>query len=166
MSAPTPAEGATVTAPRTGLPAPAFTLPATGGQSLSLHEFKGKNLVLYFYPRDSTPGCTTEGQEFRDLYPAFQRHNTAILGVSRDSLKAHENFKAKQGFPFELLSDQEERLCRLFAVIKEKNMYGKMVQGIERSTFLIDASGVLRQEWRKVKVAGHAAAVLDAVKQL
>lgn len=155
-----------MSAPAIGKKAPPFSLPATGEQTISLQEFKGKNLVLYFYPKDSTPGCTTEGQNFRDLYPEFQRFNTEVLGVSRDSIKAHENFKAKQGFPFELLSDKEEELCRLFDVIKEKNMYGKKVMGIERSTFLIDAKGVLRQEWRKVKVAGHAAEVLEAVKQL
>jgi peroxiredoxin Q/BCP len=155
-----------MSAPTIGKKVPAFSLPATGGQTLALKDFKGKNLVIYFYPKDSTPGCTTEGQEFRDLYPQFQQLNTGILGVSRDSLRAHENFKAKQAFPFELLSDQEEVLCTLFDVIKEKKLYGKTHMGIERSTFLIDAKGVLRQEWRKVKVAGHAAAVLDAVKQL
>lgn len=155
-----------MSAPTIGKKVPAFSLPATGGQTIALKDFKGKNLVIYFYPKDSTPGCTTEGQEFRDLYPQFQQLNTGILGVSRDSLKAHENFRAKQAFPFELLSDQEEALCALFDVIKEKKLYGKTHMGIERSTFLIDTKGVLRQEWRKVKVAGHAAAVLEAVKQL
>jgi peroxiredoxin Q/BCP len=155
-----------MSAPTIGKKAPAFNLPATGKQTLALKEFKGKNLVLYFYPKDSTPSCTTEGQEFRTLYPEFQRLNTEILGVSRDSLKAHENFRARQEFPFDLLSDQHEQLCQLYDVIKEKNMYGKKVLGIERSTFLIDATGVLRQEWRKVKAAGHAAAVLEAVKLL
>lgn len=149
-----------------GKKVPAFALPATGGQTLALKDYQGKNLVIYFYPKDSTPGCTTEGQEFRDLHAEFARLNTAILGVSRDSVKSHENFKAKQGFPFELLSDADETLCRLFDVIKEKNMYGKTVMGIERSTFLIDAKGVLRAEWRKVKAAGHAAEVLAAVKTL
>jgi len=149
-----------------GKKVPAFTLPATGGQPLGLKDFKGKNLVIYFYPKDSTPGCTTEGQEFRDLHAEFKRLNTAILGVSRDSVKSHENFKAKQEFPFELLSDTEETLCQLFDVIKEKNMYGKKVLGIERSTFLIDSKGMLRAEWRKVKAAGHAAAVLAAVQAL
>jgi len=149
-----------------GKKVPAFSLPATGGDELALKDFKGRNLVLYFYPKDSTPGCTTEGQAFRDLAAKFDKLNTAILGVSRDSLKSHENFKAKQGFSFELLSDADETLCRLFDVIKEKNMYGKKVMGIERSTFLIDAKGVLRAEWRKVKVAGHAEAVLEAVKAL
>lgn len=155
-----------MTTPRIGQPAPVFTLHATGGQTLSLSDLKGKNLVLYFYPRDSTPGCTIEGQEFRDLYPEFQKLNTVILGVSRDRLQSHEKFKGTHAFPFELLSDEDEQLCRLYDVIKEKNMYGKKVLGIERSTFLIDTAGVLRQEWRKVKVAGHAAAVLEAVKHL
>ncbi|WP_127477607.1 peroxiredoxin [Sulfurivermis fontis] len=149
-----------------GKKVPTFALPATGGRTLGLKDYKGRNLVIYFYPKDSTPGCTTEGQEFRDLHAEFERLNTAILGVSRDSVKSHENFKAKQDFPFELLSDSEETLCRLFDVIKEKNMYGKKVMGIERSTFLIDAQGVLRAEWRKVKAAGHAAEVLAAVQNL
>jgi peroxiredoxin Q/BCP len=145
---------------------PDFSLPATGGQTLGLKDFKGKNLVIYFYPKDSTPGCTTEGQDFRDHYAEFQQLNTEILGVSRDGIKSHENFKAKQGFPFELLSDADETLCQLFDVIKEKNMYGRQVMGIERSTFLIDAKGTLRQEWRKVKVADHVAEVLKAVQEL
>jgi peroxiredoxin Q/BCP len=143
-----------------------FTLPATGEQKLSLNDFKGKKLVLYFYPKDSTPGCTTEGQDFRDAKAKFSRQNTAILGVSRDSLRSHENFKAKQQFNFDLLSDADEELCKQFDVIKMKNMYGKQVRGIERSTFLIDEGGVLRQEWRKVKVKGHVDEVLDAVKAL
>ena len=149
-----------------GKKVPAFSLPATGDGELGLKDFKGRNLVLYFYPKDSTPGCTTEGQAFRDLYKKFEKLNTAIIGVSRDSVKSHENFKAKQGFPFELLSDSAETLCQLFDVIKEKNMYGRKVMGIERSTFLIDAKGVLRAEWRKVKVDGHAEEVLQAVKTL
>lgn len=149
-----------------GKKVPNFSLPATGDQEISLKDLKGKNVVLYFYPKDSTPGCTTEGQDFRDNYKAFQQHNTEILGVSRDGIKSHENFKAKQEFPFELLSDKEEALCQLFDVIKEKNMYGKKVMGIERSTFLIDSKGVLRQEWRKVKVKGHVEEVLEAVKNL
>ena len=149
-----------------GKKAPAFSLPATGERTLALKDLKGKNLVLYFYPKDSTPGCTTEGQNFRDLYAEFQQLNTEILGVSRDSIKRHENFKAKQAFPFDLLSDEEELLCDLFDVIKEKKLYGKTYMGIERSTFLIDAKGVLRQEWRKVKVKGHVDEVLEAVKQL
>ncbi len=149
-----------------GKKVPAFRLPATGGQEISLADCKGKNLVLYFYPKDSTPGCTTEGQDFRDKIHTFRRRNTIILGVSRDSLKSHENFKAKHAFPFELLSDGDEKLCRLFDVIKEKNMYGRKVMGIERSTFLIDDKGVLRQEWRKVKVPGHVEDILEAIKAL
>jgi peroxiredoxin Q/BCP len=155
-----------MSAPTIGKKAPAFSLPATGDQNIALKELKGKNLVLYFYPKDSTPGCTTEGQNFRDHYKEFQKLNTEILGVSRDSLKRHENFKAKQGFPFELLSDEEEVLCQKFDVIKEKKLYGKTFMGIERSTFLIDEKGVLRAEWRKVKVKGHVDEVLEAVKQL
>jgi len=145
---------------------PAFELPATGEQTLKLADFKGKKLVIYFYPKDSTPGCTTEGQDFRDDYNKFKHANTVVLGVSRNSIKSHENFKAKQEFPFDLLSDKEETLCTLFDVIKEKNMYGKKVMGIERSTFLLDEKGVLRQEWRKVKVAGHVDEVLAAAKAL
>ena len=143
-----------------------FKLPATGDREISLNDFKGKNVVLYFYPKDSTPGCTPEGQDFRDAKARFTRQNTVVLGVSRDSLKSHENFKAKQKFNFDLLSDAEEKLCNQFDVIKMKNMYGKQVRGIERSTFLIDEKGVLRQEWRKVKVKGHVEEVLDAVKSL
>jgi peroxiredoxin Q/BCP len=149
-----------------GKPVPDFTLPATGGKDISLSDFRGKNVVIYFYPKDSTPGCTTEGQDFRDSIHTFRRRNTVILGISRDSIKSHENFKAKQEFPFELLSDAEEQACRLFDVIKEKNMYGRKVLGIERSTFLIDAEGVLRREWRKVTVSGHVEEVLEAVKAL
>ena len=145
---------------------PDFELPATGEQTIKLSELAGKKVVLYFYPRDSTPGCTTEGQNFRDNIDAFNAANAVILGVSRDSIKTHENFKAKQAFPFELLSDKEETLCGLFDVIKEKNMYGKKVMGIERSTFLIDEKGVLRQEWRKLKVPGHVDEVLAAVENL
>jgi len=149
-----------------GKKVPNFELPATGEQTIKFSALKGKKLVIYFYPKDSTPGCTTEGQDFRDSHNTFKRANTVILGVSRDSLKSHENFKAKQEFPFELLSDKEETLCALFDVIKEKNMYGKKVMGIERSTFLIDAKGVLRHEWRKLKVPGHVAEVLEAAKAL
>lgn len=149
-----------------GKKVPAFRLPATGEQEITLADCKGKNLVLYFYPKDSTPGCTTEGQDFRDRIHTFRRRNTIILGVSRDSLKSHENFKAKHALPFELLSDIDEKLCRLFDVIKEKNMYGRKVMGIERSTFLIDDKGVLRREWRKVKVPGHVEDVLEAIKAL
>ena len=143
-----------------------FSLPATGNNQLSLEDFKVRNLVLYFYPKDSTPGCTLEGQHFRDKHELFREHNTEILGVSRDSLKAHGNFKAKQGFPFELLSDQDETLCRQFDVIHEKNMYGRKFMGIVRSTFLIDRQGILRQEWRKVRVKGHVDEVLEAVRAL
>ncbi len=143
-----------------------FSLPATGDNPLSLEDFKGRNLVLYFYPKDSTPGCTLEGQNFRDKYELFREHNTEILGVSRDNLKAHGKFKAKQEFPFELLSDQDETLCRQFDVIREKNMYGRKFMGIVRSTFLIDGAGILRQEWRKVRVKGHVDEVLDAVRAL
>ena len=149
-----------------GKKVPDFTLPATGDQDIALSAFRGKNVVLYFYPKDSTSGCTTEGQNFRDKIATFRRRKTAILGVSRDSIKSHENFKEKQAFPFELLSDADEKLCKLFDVIKEKNMYGRKVMGIERSTFLIDDKGVLRREWRKVKVPGHVDEVLEAVKEL
>ena len=141
-----------------------FSLPATGDKTLSLADFKGKNLVLYFYPKDSTPGCTLEGQNFRDSYAEFQKTGTEILGVSRDSLKRHENFKAKQNFPFDLLSDEDETLCKQFDVIHEKNMYGRKVLGIVRSTFLIDGKGILRREWRKVRVKGHVDEVLEAAK--
>ena len=143
-----------------------FKLPATGDQDIKLSDLRGNSVVIYFYPKDSTPGCTTEGQDFRDNHTKFKRQKTVILGISRDSLRSHENFKAKQNFPFELLSDADEKACAIFDVIKEKNMYGKKVMGIERSTFLIDADGVLRQEWRKVKVKGHVEEVLDAVKAL
>jgi len=143
-----------------------FSLPATGDKTLSLKDFKGSNLVLYFYPKDSTPGCTLEGQDFRDRFEAFEDANTAILGVSRDSLKSHENFQAKQKFPFDLLSDSDEALCRQFDVIREKNMYGRKVMGIERSTFLIDGKGILRREWRKVRVKGHVDDVLAAAQSL
>ena len=145
---------------------PAFKLPATGDQEFSLNSLKGKNIVIYFYPKDSTPGCTREGQDFRDNYLKFRRQNCIILGVSRDSIKSHEKFKAKQEFQFELLSDADETLCKIFDVIKMKNMYGKQVRGIERSTFLINDKGVLKQEWRKLKVDGHVDEVLDAVRQL
>ena len=145
---------------------PDFTLPATGGQTFNLAAQAGKIVVIYFYPKDSTPGCTTEGQQFRDLHDQFQAAGAVILGISRDSLKSHENFKAKQAFPFELGSDADETVCNLFGVMKLKNMYGKQVRGIERSTFVIDRSGVLRREWRGVKVPGHVQEVLDFVKTL
>jgi peroxiredoxin Q/BCP len=131
-----------------------FELPATSGHSFKLSDYIGKNLIVYFYPKDSTPGCTTQGMQFRDLYSELQAASTEIVGVSRDSLKSHENFKAKFSFPFELLSDSEEKACQIFDVIKMKNMYGKQVRGIQRSTFVINKDGVLIQEWRKVKVAG------------
>ena len=149
-----------------GKKVPDFSLPATGDQAIALSDYRGKNVVLYFYPKDSTPGCTTEGQDFRDKIHTFRRRNTVILGISRDSVKSHENFRAKQQFPFELLSDADEKACRLFDVIKEKNMYGRKVMGIERSTFLIDDKGVLRREWRKVKVKGHVEEVLEAIREL
>lgn len=151
---------------KVGNKVPDFSLPATGGQTVKLSDLRGKNVVLYFYPKDNTPGCTLEGQNFRDNIRRFRARNTVVFGVSRDSLKSHEKFREKQCFPFELLSDEDEKLCRMFDVIKEKNMYGKKVMGIERSTFLIDKDGKLRQEWRKVKVDGHVDAVLDAVKNL
>jgi len=141
-----------------------FKLPATGDKTISLNDYKGKKVVLYFYPNDSTPGCTTQGQDFRDAKARFTRQNTIIIGVSRDSLKSHENFKARQKFNFDLLSDTDEALCEQFDVIKMKNMYGKKVHGIERSTFLIDENGVLQQEWRKVNVKNHVEEVLEAVK--
>ena len=141
-------------------------LPATGGKELSLAAFRGQKVVLYFYPKDSTPGCTTEAQQFRDLFPDFAKAGCAVLGVSRDSLRSHENFKQKQNLPFDLLSDSEERLCEQFSVIKEKKLYGKLVRGIERSTFVIDDLGQLRKEWRGVKAPGHAQEILDFVKTL
>jgi peroxiredoxin Q/BCP len=143
-----------------------FTLPATGDQEISLSDLKGKNVVIYFYPKDSTPGCTTEGQDFRDNIEAFEKANTVILGVSRDGIKSHENFKSKQCFPFELLSDKDESLCRQFDVIKLKKNYGREYMGVERSTFLIDGAGKLVQEWRAVKVKGHVAEVLQAAQAL
>ena len=143
-----------------------FLIAATSEKTVKLSDLKGKQVVIYFYPKDSTPGCTTEGQGFRDHYADFQAANTEIFGVSRDSLKSHENFKAKQGFPFELLSDKDEALCQLFDVIKLKKLYGKEYLGVDRSTFLIDKDGVLRHEWRGVKVPGHVEAVLEQAKAL
>ena len=141
-----------------------FALPSTGGKTFRLSESKAKLLVVYFYPKDDTPGCTTEGLNFRDLYPEFRKAGCEILGVSRDSLRSHENFKAKMAFPFDLLSDEDEKVCSLFGVIKMKNMYGKQVRGIERSTFVLDSKHVVRREWRGVKVPGHVQEVLDFVK--
>lgn len=143
-----------------------FKCPATGDQTIRLKDLRGQNVVLYFYPKDATPGCTTEGQDFRDLYAKFRRTNTVIFGCSRDSLASHEKFKARHEFPFDMLSDEDETVCRKFDVIKEKSLYGRKFMGIERSTFLIDADGKLRREWRKVKVKGHAAEVLEAAKEL
>ena len=148
-----------------GLNVPDFTVPATGGE-FTLSAYRGKSVVLYFYPKDNTPGCTTESTQFRDMHAKFQKLGCGIYGISRDSLKSHENFKAKFEFPFDLLSDTEEKACALFGVIKMKNMYGKQVQGIERSTFLIDREGRLACEWRKVSVKGHVAKVLEAVREL
>ncbi|WP_045226403.1 peroxiredoxin [Methyloterricola oryzae] len=149
-----------------GDPIPAFTVESTSGQAVSADDLKGNYSVLYFYPKDSTPGCTQEGQAFRDLHAEFDQLGAKIFGVSRDSLKSHENFKCKQGFPFELLSDPDESLCRAFDVIRMKNMYGKQVQGIERSTFLIDPQGRVAKVWRKVRVPGHAEEVLGVLKSL
>jgi peroxiredoxin Q/BCP len=143
-----------------------FELPATGGKLFRLSDVRRRILVIYFYPKDSTPGCTSEAQQFRDLYPAFVHAGSEVVGVSRDSIASHENFKSKHDLPFALLSDADERLCAQFSVIREKKLYGKPVRGIERSTFVIDGDGVLRREWRGVKVPGHAQDVLDFVKTL
>ncbi len=145
---------------------PELALPATSGKTINFAELRGKPFVLYFYPKDNTPGCTTQGQQFRDLHDQFSALGCAVFGVSRDSLKSHESFKAKMSFPFELISDQDETACGAFDVIRMKNMYGRQVRGIERSTFAIDAKGVVRKEWRGVKVPGHAQAVLDFMKSL
>lgn len=146
--------------------APDFKAPATDGKTLSLADFKGQALILYFYPRDNTPGCTQEGQDFRDLYSQFQAENAAILGVSRDSVKKHDNFRAKYDFPFDLISDEDEQICQAYGVLKKKQMFGKTNIGIERSTFLIDGQGVIRQIWRGVKVADHAQEVLASLQNL
>jgi len=143
-----------------------FELPSTGGKTFKLSEHLGKTLVIYFYPKDSTPGCTTQGQQFRDHYADFVAANTEIFGISRDSIKSHENFKAKFEFPFDLLADTEELACQLFGVIKMKKMYGKEVRGIERSTFIINTEGALIREWRGVKVDGHIPEVLAFVRSL
>ena len=147
-------------------PLPDFTAHATSDTTFTLSELAGKKVVIYFYPKDHTPGCTTEGQNFRDLHGDFLAADTLVFGVSRDSLRTHANFRAKQGFPFELISDADETLCRLFDVIRQKQLYGKQYEGIERSTFLIDREGVLRREWRKVKVPGHVDEVLEAARAL
>ena len=155
-----------MSAPELNKKIPDCEVLATSDKTFKLSDLKGKKFVLYFYPRDSTPGCTTEGKDFSRLYSDFQKVNCEILGASRDSLQKHENFKAKQGFPFELISDPDETLCKLFDVIHEKKLYGKVHMGIVRSTFVIDEKGVLRQEYRKVKVKGHAEEVLEFVKSL
>jgi len=147
-------------------PVPPFEAQATGNQQISLAALQGRQVVLYFYPKDNTPGCTTEGQDFRDRHDDFAAANTLVFGVSRDSLKTHENFKAKQSFPFELICDKDEQLCQLFGVIKLKKLYGKEYLGVDRSTFLIDRNGVLRHEWRGVKVPGHVDSVLQAAQAL
>ena len=145
---------------------PEFSLPSTGNKIVKLAELKGKNVIIYFYPKDATPGCTLEGQNFRDNIRKFSSRNTKILGVSRDKITSHEKFKKDQNFPFDLLSDEDEILCKIFDVIKVKNMYGRKVMGIERSTFLIDKKGILRNEWRKVKVKDHIEDVLEELKKI
>jgi len=147
-------------------PVPDFALPATSDKTIQLSDFLGKYVVVYFYPKDSTPGCTTQGMQFRDAHADFQQANTDIVGISRDSVKSHENFKAKFSFPFELLADTEEIACGIFGVMKMKNMYGKQVRGIERSTFVINPQGELIREWRGVKVDGHAQEVLTFIQSL
>ena len=149
-----------------GQPAPEISLPATGGKTISLSALRGHPVVIYFYPKDNTPGCTREGEQFRDLHEDFGKLGCVVLGISRDSIKSHENFKAKYEFPFDLLSDADEAACAAYGVIKMKNMYGKQVRGIERSTFVVDGKGVLRREWRGVKVPDHAREVLDYVATL
>lgn len=148
------------------LSAPEFSAPMTGEQTFTLSNYRGKTLVLFFYPKDNTPGCTAESLRFRDLYPQFQAANTEIFGISRDSIRSHENFKGKLEMPFELISDPDETVCTLYNVMKQKMMYGKQVRGIERTTFIIDAAGKLVKEWRGVKVPGHVDAVLEYVKTL
>jgi peroxiredoxin Q/BCP len=143
-----------------------FSLPSTGGKPFRLMDSKARVLILYFYPKDNTPGCTTEGSQFRDLHKEFRKAGAEIYGISRDSLRTHENFKAKMGFPFDLLSDEEEQVCSLFGVMKNKKMYGREVRGIERSTFVLDRDRAIRREWRAVKVPGHVQEVLDFVKAL
>jgi len=149
-----------------GKKVPDFQIASTGNKTIRLSELKGNKVVLYFYPRDNTPGCTREGRDFRDNIRKFRARKTKVFGISRDSLESHRKFRDQECFPFDLLSDEDEKLCRMFDVIREKNMYGKKVMGIERSTFLIDKDGVLRKEWRKVKVDGHIDEVLQAVREL
>lgn len=151
---------------KTGTALPKLSLPASGGRDISLKDCKGKALVLYFYPKDSTPGCTQEGIDFRDLYKAFQKAGAEVMGVSRDSVRSHDNFAAKYKFPFPLLSDGDEKLCKAFGVIIEKSLYGRKYMGVDRSTWMFGADGKLKQSWRGVKVKGHAAEVLEAVKAL
>ncbi len=143
-----------------------FELPSTGDKPFSLAAYRGQTLVIYFYPKDNTPGCTTEAQQFRDLYSQFVESGATVVGVSRDTLRSHEKFKAAQDLPFELAADVDERLCTLFSVIKEKKLYGKAVRGIERSTFVLDGAGVQKREWRGIKAPGHAQEVLDFIKTL
>jgi peroxiredoxin Q/BCP len=145
---------------------PAFSRPATGGKTWKLSEAAGRKLILYFYPKDNTTGCTKEGEAFRDLHAAFRKAGAVVLGISPDSVKSHEGFKEKMSFPFDLLSDEDRSVCELFDVWKQKSMYGRKYMGVERSTFLLDADGVLRREWRKVKVPGHAEEVLAAAQEL
>jgi len=154
-----------VTTPAIGKTAPAFKLPATGGE-FSLKSARGENVVLYFYPRDDTPGCTLEGQDFSKLHSQFRKANTVVIGISFDTLASHEKFKKKMKFPFELASDEDQTVCKAYDVIHEKSMYGRKFMGLVRSTFLIDAQGKLVREWRKVKVTGHAAEVLEAAREL
>ena len=155
-----------MSAPRMNRVVADFTAEATRGKTIRLKDLRGQNVVLYFYPKDSTPGCTTEGRDFSRLHAKFRRQKTIVLGVSRDSIASHEKFRAKQEFPFDLISDPDEKLCKAFDVIHEKSLYGRKFMGVVRSTFLIDKAGKLREEWRKVKVAGHAEEVLEAVKAL
>lgn len=143
-----------------------FTLPATGGVDFTLYPIRSKSLVIYFYPKDSTPGCTTEAQQFRDLYAEYQKAGSEIVGISRDSIKSHENFKARFTLPFALLSDADETVCNQFGVIRQKKLYGKDVRGIERSTFVLDSKGIIRKEWRGLKADGHAQEVLAFVQTL
>ena len=149
-----------------GKKCPKFSAEATSEQVISNQTYKNKNLVIYFYPKDSTPGCTTEGQEFRDNYKKFKKYNTEILGVSRESIKSHENFKSKQNFPFELLSDPDEKVCKAFDVMKMKSMYGRQYLGVDRSTFIVNDQGKIIKEWRSVKVKGHVQEVLETVEKL
>jgi peroxiredoxin Q/BCP len=149
-----------------GKKCPKFSGDATGEISISNKDFEGKNLIIFFYPKDNTPGCTLEGQDFRDNYKEFTKLNAEILGVSRDSIKSHENFKDKQGFPFQLLSDPDEVMCKSFDVMREKSMYGKKYIGVDRSTFLINSKGLVEKEWRSVKVKGHVMEVLQALKEI